>query len=379
MSFRRVFLAILVIGCGDNDQNLTPDGPPTDTPPDPDAPPDVNPLATIQGTGLCDDVGCLTINAGVIEYEPRFALYDDGATKRRWMQLPSGTQIDTTNPDRWVFPVGTKFWKEFSRDTTRVETRFITKVLEDDLAVNSWFYVSYVWNAGQDSTTAVTAGQTNANGTEHDVPSRGQCKDCHESLTPGRVLGFQAIQLDYDSTFLDLEDLIAQDLLTNEPTGGTPGARFPIVGASATDVAALGYLHGNCGHCHNKTASTHDTVDLELLLETTELASVSATGAFKTAVFDPTLDGPFINNVCGDGIDDDLDGEVDNGCPDQTLTIDGITFPRIIVKGDPASSGLLERMTTTSAQGVSKRMPKLMVETPDPIGNAAITEWIESL
>lgn len=353
-----------VLACGDNTGRETPDSatPPVDTI-DPDGPPDANPLAEIQGTGLCDDPGCQTINAGIVEYEPRFPLYADGASKRRWMQLPAGMQIDTSNMDHWKFPVGTKFWKEFAVGPTRVETRFITKVIEDDLTPNAWLFQTYVWNATQDEATLVTAGQMDANGTTHDVPSRGQCKDCHES-EPGRVLGFQAIQLDA-ALPVDLEDLITDGTLT-DPPGGTAGNRFPLPGL-AVDKTALAYLHSNCGTCHNPTSTTHDTVGLELRLEVGTLATVQATPAFKTAVKTNADD-------C-DGNDDDADGVVDNGCPDQTLIIDGTTYPFVIVPGDPAQSGLLQRVITTGL----RRMPKIAVETPDQDGIDAITAWINSL
>jgi Fe-S cluster biogenesis protein NfuA len=363
-------LATLMLGCGGGENNNPdPDGPPVDTAPDPDAPPDVNPLATIVGTGLCTDEACTQLDPDVKEYEPKFPLYDDGADKRRWILLPPGTQIDTTNMDRWVFPVGTKLWKEFSKNGTRVETRFITKVLEDDDAINAWLFTTYVWNQTQDLSMQVNMGAADANGTTHDVPSRGQCKDCHDSLRPSRVLGFQAIQLDkaQPSNLLDLEDLIDQDLLTVEPTTGVAGARFAIPG-TATDEAALGYFHGNCGHCHNVSSTTHDTVDLELLLEIPQLTSVQTTAAFKSAVKDP-------GDACGDMMDNDGDGRIDNGCPDQTLTIDNVNFPLIIDPGAPATSGLLQRMKTTGI----RRMPKIMVEEPDPVGDAAVTAWIESL
>lgn len=365
-----LILATLALGCGDNAGNTpTPDGPPGDSAPDPDAPPDVNPLATIVGTGLCTDEACTQLNPDVREYEPKYPLYDDGAEKRRWILLPPDTQIDTSNMDRWVFPVGTKLWKEFSRDGVRVETRFITKQLEDDNAPNAWLFTTYVWNQAQDQSTQLNMGAQDANGTMHDVPSRGQCRDCHDSLVPSRVLGFQAIQLDVDqpSTLLDLEDLITEDLLTAPPTTGTAGARFPIPG-TATDEAALGYFHGNCGHCHNVTSITHDTVDLELLLEIPQLTSVQTTAAFKSAVFNPL-------DQCGDNIDNDGDGRVDNGCPDQSLTIDNVSYPLMIDPGEPTTSGLLQRMKTTGI----RRMPKIMVEVPDPVGDAAVTAWIEAL
>lgn len=360
-------LLALVIACGDNTARITPDSfipPPKDSMPD-GPPPD--PLAHIQGTGLCDDPGCDTINPGIVEYTPRFPLYADGAGKRRWMQLPAGAQIDTSDMDHWVFPVGTKFWKEFAVGPTRVETRFMTKVLEDDTAGNAWTFIAYIWNATQDDTIVVPAGQQDVNGTTHDVPSRGNCRECHESLKPGRVLGFQAIQLDDNALPVDLEDLITAGTLTAPPTSGTAGARFPIPG-TATDVAALGYFHANCGHCHNATSATHDTVDLELRLETGQLATVSATPAFRTAVKNPADD-------CGDFVDNDGDGTVDNGCPEQSLIIDNVPYPFLIVPNDPDQSGLLQRMKNTG----TPRMPKIGVEVPDPDGDAAITAWINSL
>ena len=78
---------------------------------------DANPNmpATLLDTGLCVDAACTQISAGIYAYTPRFALWADGATKRRWIYLPPGTQIDTTDMDHWEFPVGTKLWKEFTR------------------------------------------------------------------------------------------------------------------------------------------------------------------------------------------------------------------------------------------------------------------------
>jgi cytochrome c553 len=358
-------LSCALVACGDNKELPGP----VDAPPiEPDAPP-VDPFATLQGTGLCDDAGCLTINAGIQEYEPKFPLYSDGAAKRRWIQLPAGSQIDTSNMDRWVFPVGTKLWKEFTRDNIRVETRFITKELADDDAPNAWRFFTYVWNTAQDAAMPVTAGQMDANGTPHNVPSRGQCRDCHDSLRPSRVLGFQAIQLDHDATapLVDLEDLITAGTLTVNPTTGTAGDRFPLPGDD-TAKAALGYMHANCGTCHNATSTTHDIVKVELLLDTTKLANVEDTPTFRTAVFFPT-------ETCGDNIDNDGDGNIDNGCPQQTLIIDDVTIPHIISPQNVQDSGVIARMQTTGI----KRMPKIAVETPDAEGIAIITAWINSI
>ena len=79
-------------------------------------------------TGLFADAARESLAPGVMAYAPRFQLWSDGAEKRRWLWLPPGTRIDTSDMDSWVFPVGTKFWKEFTRDGVRVETRLLEKL-----------------------------------------------------------------------------------------------------------------------------------------------------------------------------------------------------------------------------------------------------------
>ncbi|HEU0029443.1 MAG TPA: hypothetical protein VFQ53_02335 [Kofleriaceae bacterium] len=344
---KRGLLFLILVGCGDG---KTPSVDAPVTPPIDselaDAPIDANPLETLAGTGLCLDAACTQIDPAVREYRPRFELWADTATKRRWIFLPAGSQIDTSNMDRWVFPVGTKLWKEFTRDGTRVETRMIMKVLADDDAPGAWFFATYQWNATQDDTTAVTAGVQDANGTGHDIPSRAQCHECHDGVRPTRVLGFGAIQLDDGALPFSLDDAIAANLLSAPPAGTSP--HFPIPG-TASERAALTYLHANCGHCHNPTSQTHDVAPMEVLLDTTKLASVQTTPTFLTTV------------------------NVDAAVP---YTEDGTTYTKIIIPGDLANSALLAR--TTSNQSI-RRMPKLGAEMIDPAGQTALRTWVNSL
>src|SRR5262249_12352776 len=157
--------------------------------------PDPNNPQTLFDTGLCVDRACTVISPDVHAYTPQFALWADTASKRRWFKLPPGTQIDTSDMDHWVFPVGTKFWKEFSRSGVggdiRIETRLIMRIGPGDQQAD-WLYVPFQWNDTQTDTMAVPMGVDNANGTTHDIPSRVQCKGCHENLKPYRILGFQA-------------------------------------------------------------------------------------------------------------------------------------------------------------------------------------------
>lgn len=345
-------LAIVLLAaaaCGDNHAGPA-DAPPADAAPPIDTSPDADPRETLAGTGLCVDRGCTQITPGIHEYAPRVQFWDDTAEKRRWIYLPPGTKIDTSDMDHWTFPAGTKVWKEFTRDGTRIETRLIEKQLEDDDAPGAWRYATYQWNLSQDAATAITAGAQDANGTAHDIPSRSQCRECHERLQPSRILGFQAIQLDHDAPagLLDLEDLISASLLTVVPAGGAP-PRFPLPG-SAVDAAALEYLHGNCGHCHNPTSDLNmgqTTVDLRL--RTAELGTVAGTPAYATTV---------------------------NQAAAIPYTENGMTHTTLIVPGDPATSAVISRMNSMMPL---RFMPNVAVEMIDPAGQAALVAWIESL
>src|SRR5262245_1382724 len=101
-----------------------------------DAQPDARPTPgdefvgpdVLSETGLYADLATGELAAGVMPYTVRFELWADDATKQRWLFLPPGTQIDTSDPDRWELPIGTRAWKEFRAEGVRVETRFLTKV-----------------------------------------------------------------------------------------------------------------------------------------------------------------------------------------------------------------------------------------------------------
>ncbi|HWO22485.1 MAG TPA: hypothetical protein VNO30_27190 [Kofleriaceae bacterium] len=340
--------------CGDDIRPQRPDAAPgtPDAAPEPDAAidaPPVNPLDKLAGTGLCANPECTQFSVGVREYVPRFQLWDDAATKRRWIYLPPGTKIDTTDMDYWVFPVGTKLWKEFSRDGTRVETRLLMKQIADDTTPGAWFYATYQWNQAQNDAMVVTSGVRDANGTQHDIPSRSDCRACHDRLQPTRILGFGAIQLDYDAPagMPDLDSLIADGLLSAPPAGGSP--HFPLPG-TAVDTTALGYLHANCGHCHNPTSDVAmGTSPLDLRLRASMLATVADTPAYKTAV----------------GIDASI-----------PYTENGQMYTKLIVPQDPQISAVISRMNTTMEL---RFMPAVAVETVDPAGQQALVAWINSL
>ncbi|MDB4961775.1 MAG: hypothetical protein JWP01_1774 [Myxococcales bacterium] len=349
-SWGSVVIALALAACGDDGKSVVDapagdsDGPCTtcvDTGVDaPFAP------TTLADTGLCADAACTTVQTDVREYAPQYQLYADGSTKRRWIWLPPGTTIDTTDMNHWKFPVGTKVWKEFTRGTVRVETRFMTKLSSDDAAPGAWFYASYEWNAAQNATTLASPqmGVPDANGTQHDIPSRSNCRRCHEGV-PGRVLGFQAISLDFAAPAgqLDLADAIAANLLSAPPSP-TNGPYFPFpAAATVADRTAFGYLHANCGGCHNPQAPVYSalTSNMSLRLDVTKLGTVAMIPARATTVGN-------------------------NG------TVSGMNGP-IVAPGNPGGSVMIMRMNSLT---FPTKMPEIGTETTDPAGIAAITAWI---
>lgn len=178
-------------------------------------------------------------DASVRAFEPRFALWSDGAAKRRWIAMPPAGAVDASDPDAWRFPPGTRLWKEFSIDGRRVETRHIAVGADGHVE-----FASYVWD-GADAVRAPARGLTLAlpGGKAYVIPSVGDCVACHAGAR-SPVLGFAALQLGPA-----VPALLREGLLKNAPAAwATQPPDF--IAATPAERAARGYLHANCGHCH---------------------------------------------------------------------------------------------------------------------------------
>lgn len=227
-------------------------------------------------TGLYSDPAAAIVAPGHRSYSPQYPLWTDGARKRRWISLPPGSHIDARNPDAWEFPRGTRLWKEFAFEQN-VETRMIERLPD-----GRWRYVSYIWDErGTDAWLAPVDGAKlrpagAAPGSTYRVPSQGDCRVCHEG-PPTPVLGFSALQLSEERDPLaphgeahgaagtTLRELVRAGVLRNLPAALLD--RAPVIPArSALERAALGYLHGNCGHCH-RAADTAVPVDAVFALD----------------------------------------------------------------------------------------------------------------
>lgn len=236
----------------------------------------------LSATGLYEDIAADRIAADVVPYTPEFSLWADGADKRRFLQIPAGAVIDTSNMDAWQFPEGTRVWKEFSRDGVRLETRLLQKVGPTDA---EWASLAYVWNDDDSDAIASPTGFVDTRGTSHNVPGAGECVGCHGGR-PSFVLGVSAIQLSFarEPGVLDLVDLNDLGLLSDSAP-----APFDVPGDD-DEHAALGYLHANCGHCHNQTRPGDDIAkcmdpnnSLDFFLSVGSLDAVEDTATFRTA------------------------------------------------------------------------------------------------
>ncbi len=240
-------------------------------------------------TGLYADVVAKQIAPGILAFSPQYPLWSDGARKRRWIALPQGTSIDASDPDAWVFPVGTRLWKEFAFER-RIETRYL------ELTADGWTFATYRWlDDESDAVLAARFGEravySFADGGAYDLPARSDCRACHEGNV-SRVLGFSALQLSsvrdpgaphgepLRPGDIDLATLVERGLVRGLPAGLL---RNPprVAASSPTERAALGYLHGNCSNCHNARGPL---ADLDFSLEVRVGPGAPPPGALTTAI-----------------------------------------------------------------------------------------------
>ena len=180
-------------------------------------------------------------------------------------------------------------------------------------------------------------GEQDVNGTSHDIPSQQDCHTCHDSLEE-HVLGFGAIELNHTLPGVNINTLIEAGALTVEPS--LPSLAIP---GDQTAQAALGYLHTNCGICHNATPGANDVPAMFVRLAV-GTATVQDTQTYQTAV-----------NQMATGL---------------------TTVPYRIAGQDPAMSEVIVGMQT---RGSKDQMPPLATNFVDDAGIATVSAWINTL
>lgn len=196
--------------------------------------------AKLSAVGVYPRLPALELASRAQAYEPQYPLWSDGGDKQRSLVLPEGESIDDSDPSAYVFPVGTLIFKTFSFRTPNspdtavpVETRLLR--LNDD----GWQLAAYAWDdtvkdaALLDLKRSQTREILNDDDAvvEHSIPSRLECRQCHESAL-SEVLGINALQ------------------------------KTKLAGHGPLTTEVLGYLVGNCIHCHNGSNGAASSFDL---------------------------------------------------------------------------------------------------------------------
>lgn len=294
--------------------------------------------------GLYADIAQKDLARDVQAFEPAYRLWSDGAEKLRWIYLPKGTQIDSSEPDSWKFPVGTKLFKEFAWKGHRVETRLFWKSAE-----GRWLKAAYHWNADETEAMRFAGGEVDVAGDKYYIPSAKECDQCHKGRVD-RALGFEQILLSLPgATGLTLQKLIDGGLLTDEPSTTNVAIGDDGTGKAA---AALGYLHVNCGvSCHNgNPASEGYSSDLRMRLPP---------------------DG--IDGRAPDGFESIM---TTVGVKAKTPRWSGLTR---ITPGSPESSLLYTLISKRDPANPKDQMPPIASRVVDEAGIAAVEAWIRSL
>jgi uncharacterized repeat protein (TIGR03806 family) len=319
-------------------------------------PPPTHPMPKLLSqTGAFADLEKLQPADFLIPYSVNSPLWSDGATKMRWMALPSDYKINFSAKGEWTFPAGTVFVKNFSLpvdDTNpQILRRLETRLLVRD-ASGFVYGASYKWRADNSDADLVTAG-TNENisintagGTRNQnwfYPGRQDCLTCHTPHSGG-VLGANTRQLNgnfkypngvTDNQLRAWNHLGLFDKKINEFEISFFAKLVNVTNAAAPlQLRVRSYLDSNCSQCHRPGGA----------------------GAFFDARFDTPLAKQNLIN-----------GPVQNPL--------GIPGAKVIVPGDTNKSMLFRRISLTG----QNQMPPLAKNVVDTNAVAVIGKWISSL
>lgn len=300
-------------------------------------------------TGLYADFASHTLADGVVPYTPGLTFWSDGAEKHRFLFLPPGASIDTSDVDEWVFPVGTKVWKEFVLGGKRIETRIFWKTSADE-----WLFTTYRWSDDEATATRFDEGARPTTDGGYEIPSQFQCAYCHGGRRD-RVLGLDAVSLGHaGATGVTLATLVAEGRLTTPPTS----TAYPLPEDTTGHAgAALGWLHVNCGTaCHNRN----------------EGAAANGTGLFLR-----------LSAAGRDG------GAYDATETDTYTTAVGVAMQEgSVYAGNAAYAGFLRIKPGAPGASLvpalaglrgSGQMPPVASHQVDPVGVAALFTWISAV
>ena len=316
-------------------------------------PPDVTSPKDVFCIGLYRSRDPSDVAADAVPYTPGVTFWSDGAEKSRYLYLPPGTTIDTSNMDAWKFPVGTKAFKEFRFDGKLVETRMVWKQ-----AASNWLYATYIWNDTQTAAPLNESRQPVLLADGYEIPTGKDCGRCHHGGAD-KLLGVEAIELALPSAKgITLASLVAQGRLSAPPATTSIVLPEDETGKAA---AALGYLHANCGMpCHSSRGLGDET---NLLLR------------LSANLFWPSADDDAGVDLSASVADTDTFKAAVDKLPTTASVAQKFPGAKRIAPGSHEDSLLW----LLSHRRGEYQMPPLVSHRIDEVGTQQLADWIDSL
>lgn len=277
--------------------------------------------------GVYEDVTTLTAYADLVGYVPNHPLYSNGLDKERHIYLPGGTLIQVAGAQPWTFPVGVVLAKTFLYEGEPVETRLFFRTAD------GWDYGLYRWLPDASDAEVIRGNwaevpvELGEGELTHTLPSRLDCRTCHETheaVAASPVIGISSLQTG--------TDLVEAEVFSEAPS------ITAVRGKTDEETAALSYFMGNCISCHNGGESIN-----------------SAFSLYPADAVANTVDQP-TESETGEGIR--------------------------VVPGDPEQSVLYITVVeagTSAYRGPFKVMPPIGGDVIDPDASAVLGAWIENL
>lgn len=308
---------------------------------------------TLSESGCFAGLNPLRPAAGVVPYEVNSELWSDGASKMRYVRVPSGAPGRLNGSGEIDLPDETVLLKNFFIPR-RISGREEQHIVETRVLVKrngGYRGYTYRWNDARTEAyllggaTTRTVTMTGANGDEtflYHYPSTGECTRCH-TASLGGALGFSVAQLNKSVGNVNQLSALANAGILDRSTlpadpGTLPRMANPRDTSSSLDARARSYLHVQCAMCHNANEPSNQ------------------------GEFDMRFDLSFADTRLCDGAP--RNGDL------------GVSGAKLIKPQDPNRSLVWLR---THSLNPMIRMPPLATTRLDPAGDQLLADWIRGI
>ncbi len=216
------------------------------------------PAPTLAAYGLFEDAGANQPVQTVTAYDLVNPLFSDYADKHRFVYVPKGQQAVYHDKAVFSFPVGTVLIKTFGYKGKGAPYKIETRLLIHK--TTGWTAYPYVWNDEQTEAVYAPVGarkpiKFKGQSFTYKVPSKNQCKTCHQSGHDIEPIGPKARNLNHNG---QIEAWVGLGILNGAPENVSTVAEITDPAASL-ESRARAYLDINCAHCHKPDGSASNS------------------------------------------------------------------------------------------------------------------------